>query len=335
MGVVIDRASAHVDADDIRRVVAGYADRGYDFLLRGGCPPARAPELLLAAVDHLLTALSEQPATVGDLLGYWLRAGQTLAQHDRSAPVSAPGGHPDDHPDDVEKRALDALAELDADGGRLLLLRDTYNIPPASVVVAVGVDLPELRQRTGTARLAFLRRYDPAAANLLHALPACPADVGDLAALCDSTVPSGVGAALRRHAYHCPRCEETAELQRRARLILGRVTVRRLEAGTSAALVAAAGRLAESRLPVLEAMLDDGWRTTALPHRKPPAVRRPVALAAVGAALIAGLAAGAAVGVADRRLPIPSEPRTVHMQRAGEVPIAVVSPTATSPGRSP
>ena len=286
MSAVTGRLSAQVDADDIRRVVAGYGDRGYSLVVGAGCPADRAYDVLLAAVGLLLDALSDDPAEVGDLLGYWLRAAENLAGQAVGGP--APAG-PDS--DGLVERAEAALGGLEPESARLLRLRDMYDLPAGSVSVLLGVPIVELRRLTGTARLAFLRQYDPPASSLLQQLPPCPTDVGELAAVCDATAPPHVGAELRRHAYRCLRCEETAELQRRARRILGRLTLPAMAPPARATLTAAAGELAESRLPMLDALLDAGADWT--PARGRP--RRPAPVV-VAAALTAALAGGVAIG---------------------------------------
>lgn len=339
---VSNRPSAYVDADDIGRLVAAYADAGHDVLLRAGCLPEQAAGLLLAGIQRLVAALADDPAEVGDLLGYWLRmtagrGAQAGPAHQNSDGRTRPVRDP------VDAQAEDALRALDWDTIRLLLLRDVHNLPLGSVAVATGTDLPELHRRTGTARMAFLREYASAAVQLLAELPTCAADLGGLAALCDATAPPALGAELRRHAYRCQRCEETAELQRRARRILGRLSLHPMEPPARTALVAAAVRLAESRLPMLDVLLDgkgDGQpdgepdgATVAVPRgrgaRRPtsrPALGRRVIGAALGAALVTGLLTGAAIGLGQLGASDGDRDRSVTVQR---------DPRATTPVRTP
>lgn len=312
-------------ADDICWVVATHGDSVYELVLRAGCPADRASDVLLAAVGQLLDALADDPAGPTDLLGCWLGAAHALAGPGAQFAALRDAENRDD--DGIAVQVHAANAALDPGSARLLFLRDTCDLPPASVAVALGLGMTELRRRTGTARLAFLHAYDPAATRLLNDLPACAADLGELAALCDATAAPRVSAELRRHAYRCQRCEETTELQYRARRILRRVATRPMEPPARVALVAAAGRLAEARLSVLDAMLDAaGAPETGRHGGQRPRVRPAVIAGTLVAALLTGSAAGVAVAILDDGS---SHQRvSVHAPAVLEAPMVVVSPPA-------
>lgn len=316
------------DAGDVRRVVARYADFGYDLVLRAGCPPDQASSVLLSALQRVAGAPADGPAGIGDLLGDWLRAAQGLADQAARSAGPEPSMHPAGDADEIACRVRLALEALEPDSARLLLLRDSYDLPPGPVAVAIGVEIPELHRRIAAARLAFLRRYDPPATKLLLELPPCAADPGELAALCDSTAPPGVDANLRRHAYRCQRCEETAEVQRRARRILSWVRPRSMEPSARAALVVRAGRLGSGRLVTLEALLDagsdEGPRRISHPRRRRPA------RGLVAATLSAALVSGVAVGLTDLGRPGRQPADSSQQQRRSDPPNDV-TPTVRSP----
>lgn len=321
---VIDRPTELGDAADVRRIVTTYADHVYDLVRRTGCSPDRAIEVLLVAIGDMLDGLAADPGGVEDLLGGWLRAAQTMAVS--AATGSEPTAECPD-PDDVGVRVEAALDDLEPDSARLLLLRDSYDLPPGAVAVAIGVDVPELRRRIATARLSFLRRYDPAATQLLLELPSCAADPGELAALCDSTAPPSVDANLRRHAYRCQRCEETAEVQRRARRILSWVAPQPMDPPALAALAAAAARLASGQVITLEALLDAGSDLRRRPIRRRARRRRP-APALVATALSVALVAGVSVGLTDLGAPSGPRPGSSQPQGGAGAPPAPAAPTA-------
>ncbi len=317
------------DAEHVRRVVAGYADCAYDLVLRAGCPPDRASEVLLSAVRQVTGTPAEWTAGPGDLLGEWLRAAQDLADQAARSGKPTCSVHPTGNADEMACGVGVALEALGPDTARLLLLRDSYDVPPGSVAVAVGIDIPELRRRVAAARLAFLRRYDPPATTLLLELPPCAADPGELAAVCDSTAPPGVDANLRRHAYRCQRCEETAEVQGRARRILSWVRPRSMEPSARSALVAAAGRLGSGRLVTLEALLDAGSEGPRhVVHRR----RRRPARGLVAGTLTGALVCGVAIGLTD--LGVPSRQpagSSQPQQRRTDAPKVDVPPVVSSP----
>lgn len=290
MSCVTVRLSPLVDADGIRRLVETYADRGYDFVLRAGCPPEQAVGVLLAAVEHVLA----DPAGAPDPLGAWLHAATTIT----AGMTGGRAGPPADG-DGVGARIGAALDSLDPTSARILLLRDTYDLPASSVAVAIGLELGDLRRRTGSARLAFVHHYDPGATRLLQDLPTCAANQGELAALSDATSPPGLSAEFRGHAYRCQRCEETTEIHRRARWMLSRVTLRPMDRAARTAVTSAAARLATAGLATARLPAAGASRGRGLPPaRHLPAHRRP-GRRVVAAALSAALAGGVVVGLTD------------------------------------
>lgn len=343
-------------------MVATYADRVHDAVLRADCPGSEAPEVLEEAVGHLLDVLVRRPADVRDLLGCWLRQAELLAGR-RSSSVHVRR----DDADAARVRAV--LAALEAPDRRVLMLRDAYDLPPGSAAVALDLDLAELRGRLATARLRFLRRYEAAALPVVpterssaehsstaqhsstaehSAMAPCATDAAELGALSDRTLPPARAAALRRHNHGCLRCEEVADGQERVRRIIGSLPLIGLDPRARTALTARTAVMAERRLSVLDAILDgrlDARPATDGQHpggRGPGAAvpgagavrRRPLlSPAVVAVAIAAALLAGVATGLSGLRVPFLRSDRTVISQQPAAPnrsrPATVVSPART------
>jgi len=280
-------------------LVGGHIDVAYDLALRSGCHPDRGVEVLLAALDRALTARPGPSAAAADLLGGWLRHVRDLAGA-ASTPRRAgrlrdlltgqgPGSkstRPDlGVADPLSARLRDALAGVEDRCALALLLGDGYDLPPEAVAAALDLDLPEVGRRVAAGRLALLAGYHPATVGLLDHLPPCPAAIAFVAAPIEPTLPPAVGATLRRHAYHCRRCDEVAELQARARRIMLRLDVTRPSAAQrhKVAVAAAAPSATSAGSPTAPARLAADGR------RRPSPI---LVAVAVSTSLAAGVAAG-------------------------------------------
>ncbi len=311
----IDRARG-TDRDDVSdrngigpeyvaRITAAYADRLHDAVRRAGCSPAAAYDVLRQALVATIVALdrgsakakananANPNANANDLLSSWLRHAEAMA---------ARRGEQHDPPDEdaEEHRGRAALAQLEPDSRRVLMLRDGYDLPPATVAACCDTDVAGMRRRVFAARLGLLASYDARPGPEPGDESDCPLDTGELAALTDHTLPPSGSVVLRRHAYRCPRCDDVIDAQERARRIVARLPLLRMDPTAGMRLVDAAAAAAEERLSPLDALFVGPAPEAS--HEQ----GRPLSAALAGFALSLSLLAGVVAGLADGRRPHPS-----------------------------
>lgn len=268
---------------DVVHLVTAYADAVHDAVRRRGTHQDAAPTVVEQAAVDLVVALAERPAEVTDPLIWWLARAERLADaHAPTLPDIAPL---------ASGRVAAALDRLEPWQRRLLWLRDAYDLPSAALAQLTCTDVPTLRVRLATARLALLSAYDGRTVTALPDHP--PVGLGELAAAADATLPALDLHVLHRHVYGCAACEDVLDSQRRARLIIGALPRLGLDPAAHEQLVARVAATAESRLSGLAEIL----------LRSATEEPRSVSPLLVGIAVLTSLAAGVLLGVGTSRLP--------------------------------
>jgi DNA-directed RNA polymerase specialized sigma24 family protein len=315
-----------VSAEELLWVVEVHLDRVHDAVRRLGCDPQAAAEVVETSALDLVDAVAERPQTVTDAVGWWLHAARRLGLR-----VGRTAAHvPDPLPvgggllsaDDDQLVLSEALEELGERDRAALLLRDSHDLPMASVAVALGTDQATATELVGRARLAFLSRADeePAAP-----VPAHAGSLATLARLADDGPPAREDAPARRHAGACGECGAVVEAQRRAHLLLAGLTVVTLPPEERAAVLARVEQHAVAVLPATASLLavqDEEWDDEDdLRDRWFSPV-----LAALG--IVLAVLTGIAVGVAADRL---DAPRVDQRTAAADVLPRVTAPPVRSP----
>jgi DNA-directed RNA polymerase specialized sigma24 family protein len=208
-------------ADDLLAVVRVHADRVHDAVRRLGCGPEDAVEVVeRSALDLVEAARSEDLA---DPVGWWFARARVLARQvagtgDDDLPVGGGvlGG------DANQARLAEALEARPERERAALLLRDSYDLPAASVGTVLNLDANSAMEVVGAARLAFLPALlgGPSLSLSGHVV-----DLASLARLAEGGQPAARDATTRRHAQSCERCANALDAMERARRLLSGLTV--------------------------------------------------------------------------------------------------------------
>lgn len=245
-----------VCADDYVSAVQVHADRVHDALRRAGCEPQLAAELTVASALDLLDALVHRPESVPDLVGAWFHRALRLAARSGSetrpmralrrrdaAATSVLAGSPG------EAQVRAALDKLPARDRLAVLLRDGYDLAPATVAAALGTGTdPAVGYAQG--RLQLVAHYDDRPPPSLSAHPGTPpADLATLAELADGSLTGATATALRRHVDRCPICEEVVEVSAKGRRLAAGLPLMALSDEDRDALLAHVAARAHQLLP--------------------------------------------------------------------------------------
>ena len=136
---------ATLSADRAVAAVRVHLDRVHDAVLRTGCPPADAVEVVRATALALVERSAAGPGSADEAVGRWFADAQASGRQITGPVPALPG----DERQQGLQSALDALPE----GQRLaVLLRDAYDLPVPAVAAALGSDLVTTEQVLDEAR---------------------------------------------------------------------------------------------------------------------------------------------------------------------------------------
>jgi DNA-directed RNA polymerase specialized sigma24 family protein len=245
-------APAGVSAEDLVAAIRVHADRVHDAVRRIGCDPASAVEVVEESAVDLVEVVAARPETVEDAVGWWFARARALGRRvaTRSADLPLGGGVlAGDEDQEVLAEALEQLPERERVA---LLLRDSYDLPAASVGAALGTDADGAMELVGRARLAFLPLVDDEPA---PAVPPHQADLGALARIGQGGQIAARDATTRRHALSCDACRSLTDAQQRAHLLLTGLTVVALPERARAGLLSRVEEQAYAALPATAALL--------------------------------------------------------------------------------
>ena len=241
-----------VSAQDAVTTVRVHLDRVHDAVRRLGCDEAAAVEVVETSAVDLVEALADAPDSVADRVGWLFARARRLAvrvgNDDGALPVGS-GLLSVDEDQVVLAEALEALPERER---AALLLRDSYDLPAASVGAALGVDAASAMELVARARLAFLPVADDEPP---VDVPAHQASLGALARVAEGGPVAPPDATPRRHAMSCEACRSVLQAQQRAHLLLSGLAVVALPEADRAAVLGRVEPLAHRLLPAEESLL--------------------------------------------------------------------------------
>jgi DNA-directed RNA polymerase specialized sigma24 family protein len=244
-----------VSAEQVVTAVRVHADRVHDAVRRLGCEPEPAVVVVEASARELVEVVARTPETVEDAVGWWfaraLARGRQAARGGAREPLPLGGGLLSSDEDQVRlSEALDGLAEQDR---VVVLLRDSYALPPGAVGAAVGTDGDAAMGAVGRARLAFLPLVDGAPA---PPVPAHAPPMAALARLAEGGPVAARDATARRHAQSCTACQSLLDAQGRAHTLLQGLTVVALPAADREPLLVRVEQQARALLPAEQDLLE-------------------------------------------------------------------------------
>lgn len=146
-----------VSAEDLGSAVRVHLDRVHDAVRRLGCEPDAALEVVEVSAVDLVEVIADRPHTVPDAVGWWFgRAVELGRQQATRSPDDLPLGGGVLSADADQQALAQALDQLPDRERMALLLRDSYDLPAATVGAALGLDAAGATELVGRARLAFL-----------------------------------------------------------------------------------------------------------------------------------------------------------------------------------
>lgn len=282
---------ALVSADFVAAVLEAYTDRVADAAHRLGCPPQDVAAVVERSGVALIEMCARSPGQVVDLAGRWLA--DTRAMVLAAPTVALPTGTPSPTAAGVDVET--ALAELDERRRFALLLRDSYDLAPLAVAVALDSSTSDAAMVVAEARLRLLEAHDgtPAPSLAGHRVVA-GVSLGTLGALSDGAAAElteyddPVLPARRRHVGSCAACAAVLDAQTRARVALAALAVLGLAEAERGAVLARLLERGTALLPSAERVR--------LAAEKP---RRALPPLVAGLVLLLALVVGVAVGAAS------------------------------------
>ena len=259
-----------MSAEDLVAAVRVHLDRVHDAVRRLGCGPDEAVAVVQGSALDLVEVVAARPEAVEDAVGWWFARARALGRGGRAADEDLPLGGGVLSGDDDQAVLAAALDQLPERARAALLLRDSYDLPDASVGAALNTDAAGAMRLVASARLEFLPLVDdvPSPAVADH-----QGDIGALARLAEGGPVAARDATARRHSLSCDACRAVTDAQQRAHLMLGGLTVVSVPEADRAAVLSAVERAAYSALPTAEALVlrgreeqeleleRDEWRT--------------------------------------------------------------------------
>jgi DNA-directed RNA polymerase specialized sigma24 family protein len=312
-------------ADDLLAVVRVHADRVHDAVRRLGCGPEDAVEVVERSALDLVEAARHED--LADPVGWWFARARVLARQvagtgDDDLPVGGGvlGG------DANQARLAEALEARPERERAALLLRDSYDLPAASVGTVLNLDANSAMEVVGAARLAFLPALlgGPSLSLAGHVV-----DLASLARLSEGGQPAARDATTRRHAQSCERCANALDAMERARRLLSGLTVVALPDAERDGLLgrvdAQAQQALVSAIP-FEEDDDEEWEDEA---------RRPYSVSLITLGLIVAVALGIGGGLlASRARNASVEAQVKNFPLVTQAPVIVV-PVITPPATLP
>ena len=248
----MEARAAGVSAEDLVAAVRVHLDRVHDVVRRLGCGPAEALEVVQGSALDLVDVVATQPEAVEDAVGWWFararERGSRMTARDPDLPLGG-GVLAVDDDQVVLAEALDQLPERERVA---LLLRDSYDLPDATVGAALGTDALGAMVLVGRARLALVPLVDDGPA---PQVAAHQEDLGALARLGEGGPVAARDATVRRHALSCASCRTVTDAQQRAHQLLTGLTVVALPEADRADVLAGVERAAYACLPSSAALL--------------------------------------------------------------------------------
>lgn len=250
--------AAGVSAEDLVAAIRIHLDRVHDAVRRLGCEPDAAVGVVESSAADLVGAVARRPETVADVLGWWFARARSLG-------LARATRNPDDLPlgggvlsvDSDQQTLAEALDELPEPERFALLLRDSYDLPDASVGVGLGTDADGAMRLVGQARLALLPYVDDEPA---PELASHQSDPGALARVAGTGPIAARDATTQRHVLTCPSCGKVTDAQRRVHVLLTGLTVVALPEADRVGVLARLEEMAYRMLPtgaVLLAQADE------------------------------------------------------------------------------
>jgi len=229
-----------------------HLDRVHDAVRRLGCGPDEAVAVVQDSALDLVEVVAARPEAVEDAVGWWFARARALGCGGRAADEGLPLGGGVLSGDDDQAVLAAALDQLPERARAALLLRDSYDLPDASVGAALNTDAAGAMRLVASARLEFLPLVDdvPSPAVADH-----QGDIGALARLAEGGPVAARDATARRHSLSCDACRAVTDAQQRAHLMLGGLTVVSVPEADRAAVLSAVEQAAYAALPTAEALL--------------------------------------------------------------------------------
>jgi DNA-directed RNA polymerase specialized sigma24 family protein len=312
-------------SDEVIAAVRVHADRVHDAVRRLGCGPEAATQVVERSALALVDAVSRQPESVGDPVGWWFAKARALGRQVAGGDGDLPLGGGVLSTDANQVRLAEALEGRPERERAALLLRDSYDLPASAVGTALGLDAQGAMEVVGAARLALL----PTLTGTTVRLPGDhAADIAALARLGEGGAQAVRDATTRRHVRSCERCAEVLSAQERARRVLTGLTVVALPDAERSALLARVESRARAQLPGSDvAPLLDEWEEDDEEHGR----LVPLSLLALGVVIAVGLGIGIGL-LTSRGTPISptGDVNRIPLVTAAPVLSVLRSPTPTA-----
>lgn len=321
-----------VTAEDVLATVRVHADRVHDLVRRLGCRPAAALQIVeTSALDLVATQVGEpattpsDPTAAADPVGWWFARGRELARSTTDARDEIVIGAGFLSTDAGQARLAGALDERPEVERVLLLLRDAYDLPAATVGRVLGLAPDDAMTAVGQARLALLPSLAGGPAAVLDAHTTDPAG---LARLAEGGQVATRDATLRRHVQSCQRCGAVVSDQERARRLLRGLVVIALPDAAREQLLAAVTAALPTAALLTGAVLNDAEPAVG------PGRRRALSGPMLAVGLLLAVAVGLLVGFVLSRSPTataPSGSDLLPSPTADPVRTLPAVPTLTAP----
>jgi DNA-directed RNA polymerase specialized sigma24 family protein len=244
--------TAGISAEDLVAAIRVHVDRVHDAVRRIGCDADAAVQVVEESAVDLVEVVAARPETVEDALGWWFARARALGRRVATRSADLPLGGGVLAVDEDQSVLAEALEQLPERERVALLLRDSYDLPAASVGSALGTDATGAMELVGRARLAFLPLVDDEPP---PEVPAHQADVAALARIGEGGPVAARDATLRRHALSCAGCRAVTDGQQRAHLLLTGLTVVALSEADRAGVLSRVEEQAYALLPTSAALV--------------------------------------------------------------------------------
>lgn len=347
-----------VSADLLATVVETYADRVCDMTRRLGCPPEQVVGVVERSGLALVELCAGTPDQVVDVAGRWFADTRALAVRARGDAAalgfaSPPGADAGPLAGDGATASLEAaLATLDERRRLALLLRDSYDLPPLAVAVALGLSVADAQTVVAEARLRLLETRDAGTAPTLAGhVQVAGVGLGTLGALADGSADrldetqDPTLTARRRHVGSCSSCAAVLDAQTRARTAMAGLPVLARPEEEREPLLDHVIARGDAVLPTEAQAATAGMVDAPGRRRLGPLIGVALAIAAVLGIAVGALSAGKGSGSPAVAPPptvpaVPATPTATPTQTAtpsdststsaGDFPSATASPTPSS-----